>query len=346
LFKICHLKNLFTLTTSHRITNQNLLVMRKALRYLLLIIGVLLLAACSLAAFVAIRGIPKYKAEHINLTIEPTPARIAKGEKLASMLCVHCHLDPNTGKLTGRHLTEVPQFGAVYSRNITKDPEHGIGKWTDGELVYLIRTGLKPDGTYLPPYMAKLTHIADEDLFSIIAFLRSDNPLVQPDKTVPPATNPSFLTKFLCNAGITKPFPYPKQPILAPDTTDKVKWGEYIAIGELECFSCHSRDFAKNDYFNPEKSKGFFGGGNTLIDPDGQKIQSLNLTPDAETGIGTWSEAEFIKALKSGIVPGNQPALRPPMTPYVNLTDNEAKAIYAYLRTIPKIHNKVERHFQ
>jgi cytochrome c551/c552 len=65
---------------------------------------------------------------------------------------------------------------------------------------------------------------------------------------------------------------------------------------------------------------------------------------DAETGIGKWSEEEFIKALKTGIVP-NGPALRSPMKPNTYLSDGEAKAIHAYLKTIPKISNKVERKF-
>ena len=319
--------------------------MKKFFRYLLLIIGILLLAVCGFAAFVAVRGIPHYKAEHIDLKIEPTPQRIAQGEKLASMLCASCHYNPNTGKLTGRELTEAPQFGTIYSRNITRDPKYGIGKWTDGELVYLIRTGLKPDGTYLPPYMAKLTHISDEDLYSIIAFLRSDHALVQPDTAHMPLTKPSFLTKFLCNT-VMKPFPYPNHTIVAPDTANEVAWGRYIAIGQLECFSCHSHDFKTNNYFEPEKSPGYFGGGNELMTPNGQKIYSLNLTSDKETGIGNWSEADFVKAIKTGIPPGNQPALRPPMLAYSRLTDNEAKAIYAYLQTVPKIHNKVDRHVQ
>jgi cytochrome c2 len=345
LFKNRHFEKLFTLTKSHFINNQNVLVMKKFFRYLLLIVGILLLAVCGFAAFVSVRGIPHYKAEHIDLKIEPTPQRIAKGEKLATMLCAECHYNPNSGKLTGKEMKEVPQFGTIYSRNITHDPQYGIGKWTDGQLVYLIRTGLKPDGTYLPPYMAKLTHISDEDLYSIIAFLRSDNPLVQPDTAHMPVSNPSFLTKFLCTVAF-KPFPYPDHTIVAPDTTDKVKWGRYIAIGQLECFACHSRDFAKNNYFEPEKSTGFFGGGNEIIAPNGTKIYSLNLTPDAATGIGNWSEEDFVKALKTGIPPSHQPALRPPMVPYSRLTDNEARAVYAYLRTIPKINNKVDRHVE
>jgi len=111
----------------------------------------------------------------------------------------------------------------------------------------------------------------------------------------------------------------------------------------LDCYACHSKDFSKNDYETPEKSLGFFGGGNKLSDKEGNTIYSLNISPDENTGIGRWSGDEFVRALKSGIVPGNQPALRYPMVPYNNLTDKEAKAIYAYLRTVPKQNNKVER---
>ena len=92
----------------------------------------------------------------------------------------------------------------------------------------------------------------------------------------------------------------------------------------------------------PEKSEGFFGGGNSMTAPDGSKITSLNITPDEETGIGKWSEEQFINALRNGIVPKG-PSLRQPMMPFVYLTDEELKAIYAYLKTIPKLKNYVER---
>ena len=64
---------------------------------------------------------------------------------------------------------------------------------------------------------------------------------------------------------------------------------------------------------------------------------------DEETGIGRWTEDEFVKAVKTGILPNGQPAVRPPMKPFAYLSDGEAKAIYAYLKTIPKIKNKVDR---
>jgi hypothetical protein len=159
-----------------------------------------------------------------------------------------------------------------------------------------------------------------------------------------PASKQSFLTKFLVTIGAFKPFEYPTAPIPEPDTTDMVKWGRYIALYQYECYACHSKDFATNDYDHPEKSPGFFGGGNKMYTMEGKKIQTLNITMDKTNGIGNWTEDQFISAVKSSVVPGNQHALRYPMQPYLNLTDKEVKAIYAYLKTVPTLDNKVERH--
>lgn len=239
-------------------------------------------------------------------------------------------------------MDEISQFGTIYSKNITKHPDLGIGKWTDGQLAYLLRTGVKPDGTFLP-IMAKLQKMSDKDLQSIIAFLRSDHNWVQADNTPQPDTKYSFLAKFLTTIKAMEPMPFTHSAVPEPDTTNLVKWGEYVALHRVECYACHSNDFAKNDYINPEKSKGFFGGGNEFKMPDGSKIYSRNLTMDEETGIGKWSEEDFVKALKTGIMPGSQPAVRTPMKPYVYLSDGEAKAIFAYLKTLPKISNQVDR---
>ncbi len=317
--------------------------MKKIFRYLLIIVGILIILIGGFAAFVAIKGIPKYTAENFKLKVTSTPDHIERGRQLSAMLCNDCHMNQNTGKLTGRKMDEVSQFGAVYSRNITNDPEHGIGKMTDGQLYYLLRTGIRPDGRFLP-VMAKLQKMSDEDLQSIIAFLRSDNQWVQADPTPNTESKYSFLTKFLTTMKIIKPMPFYKS-IAEPDTTNQVKWGEYVCLYRVECYTCHSKDFTSDDFINPEKSKGFFGGGNTFTMPDGSKIASVNLTMDEETGIGRWTEEEFVKAIKTGIVPNGQPAVRQPMKPFVYLSDGEAKAIYAYLKTIPKIKNQVERKF-
>ncbi len=304
-----------------------------------LLLAVVVLAALG-AAFISFRGIPKYEPAKLDVTVEVTPQRIERGMKLASMLCNNCHYNDKTGKLTGRAMKEVEIFGDIRSLNITKHPDKGIGKWTDGELIVFIRTGVRPDGQYVPPYMVKLPNLSDEDLNSIIAFLRSDNVLVQPDETELPPTEPNFFAKFLANIAF-KPFPMPTKPIANPDTTNVLEWGKYLTLYQLECYSCHSKDFATNDFFEPEKSVGYFGGGNPMLDLEGKPIITRNITPDKETGIGNWTEEQFMKAVRYGIREG-KPALRYPMIPYSQLTDSEAKAIYAFMKTVPPIVNKVE----
>lgn len=317
--------------------------MKKFFKALLIIIILIIVAVGIFASYIALRTIPKYAVKKVSIKVDVTPERVRRGTKLASMLCRNCHYNDATNKFSGRELTEAPQFGKIYSANITQHPDVGIGKWSDGDIIYLLRTGLKPNGQYIPPYMPKLTHISDEDLSSIVAFLRSDNNWVHPDATIKPLSQPSFLTKFLVTIGAIKPFDYPSSPIPEPDTTDDIKWGKYIALYQFECFSCHSKDFAKNNYFTPEESPGFFGGGNKMFNQEGKEIYSLNLTMDKNTGIANWTEDQFVTAVKSGIVPNGEPALRSPMQPYANLTDKEVRAIYKYLKTIPPINNKVER---
>ncbi|HNP47336.1 MAG TPA: c-type cytochrome [Bacteroidia bacterium] len=317
--------------------------MKKLLKIIGYLVLLVIVVIGGFAAFISIRGVPSYDVNVPQVAkIEVTPERVAHGKKIASMLCNNCHFNSATGKFTGREMTEVPEFGKIVSRNITQDPEIGIGKWSDAQLTYFIRTGINPfTGKYSPPYMPKLMHISDEDLNSIIAFLHSDDPLVQADKTEGPVSEPSFLTKFLCLVAF-KPFPFPEKPIPNPDTTNQLEWGKYLALYQLECFACHSADFKKMNVFEPEKSLGFFGGGNVMRNDHGEMITTLNLTPDEETGIGKWTEEEFVKAVKFGIVP-NGPALRNPMVPFAQLTDEEAKAIYAYLRTVPKIKHAISR---
>ena len=291
--------------------------------------------------FIQFRGIPSYETQTIDHRVVSTPASIERGKKLAMMLCANCHRNPETGKLTGTLMLDAPkEFGTIYSQNITQDSTFGIGNWTDGELIYLLRTGIKKNGEYAPPYMSKLPTMADADVDAIISFLRSDDPMVVADATVDQPCEPSFLSKFLSTVAF-KPLPMPEHKIELPDTTDPIALGKYLAQN-LDCYSCHSADFKTMNNLNPELSEGYFGGGNKLLNREGQVILTLNLTPDVETGIGSWSTEQFIKAVKYGSKEGEN-ALRYPMIPYIYLTDDEAYAILQYLKTIPPIKNKVVR---
>lgn len=295
-----------------------------------------------LAAFVHFGHPPTFDWPTIALEIEATPERIARGRRLASAICLGCHMDPVTMKVTGKHMADAPpEFGPIYSKNITRHPQKGIGSWTDGELAYLLRTGVTRDGTYIPPYMIKLPHMSDEDIASIIAFLRSDDPLVAGEAVDPPGvTEPSFLTKFLTRF-VFAPIPYPDAPVTAPSAGDEVAWGRYLIVN-LECYGCHSEDFKTQNIAAPEKTPGYLGGGNKLIGLTGELIYSSNLTPDEKTGIGDWTREEFVRAVREGFRPDNTLILYP-MASFPELTEAEVGAMYAYLRTVPEIDRAVPR---
>lgn len=316
--------------------------MKKLLKILLGLVAVILVLALIGYSFIAIRGIPTYTAQKVDIKVESTPERVEQGLRLAGVLCIKCHTPHDGNQMTGRELTEMPpEFGKIYSANITSDKVHGIGSWSDGDLIYFLRTGVKPSGVYAPIWMPKFAHMSDEDLFSIIAYLRSDKLSVQPSAAVSQASQPTWLSKFLCTVAF-KPLPYPDKPIIAPDTNDLVAYGRYMVAGRYDCFPCHSADFKTVNIFEPEKSVGYLGGGNVMYTLEGLKIHSANITKDEATGIGNWTFEQFSETLRYGKKPDGA-AIRYPMFPYTRLEDIEVKAIWAYLGTVPKIVNNVDR---
>lgn len=311
--------------------------MKRILKWVGILVLVLLVAVGGFAAYVAINGIPTYDVHVTEFKVEATPERIAHGRQLAELLCVHCHTDPITHNLTGTLLPDLPEeFGIAYSKNITKHPKKGIGAWSDGEIAWLLRTGIHPKtGLFVPPWMPKFPRMSDEDLRSIIAFLRSDDPLVAPQTTENRVSQPTFLAKFLCYVAF-KPLPYPSAPIPTVDTTNKVAYGKYLAVGVLDCWTCHSGDFKKMDMVQPEKSFDFFAGGNEMLDVNRHMVPTTNITSDKRFGIGGWTEEQFKTAMHTGIKPDGTP-FRYPMVRMPQLSDNALSSIYAYLMTTPAI---------
>lgn len=131
---------------------------------------------------------------------------------------------------------------------------------------------------------------------------------------------------------------------VAQGPADPIEFGRYLVQDLLNCYACHSADFKTNNAMHPEKSQGYLGGGNLLLDIDQQPIRAANITLDSETGIGSWSEAEFVKAMRSGIRPDGIP-FRYPMTRYPELGTDAWRAVWAYLKTVPPISNAVERDY-
>ncbi len=314
--------------------------MKRFLKITPWIIGVLVLILAATAAWVNFAPAPTYDSPAIpDLKVETTPERVARGAELASMLCVLCHTGADK-KLSGQLMLDVPKaFGKIHSFNITQHPEKGIGAWTDGEIYAFLRSGLRKDGTFAA-MMPKFANMADEDVYSLIAWLRSADPRLAPSEKNNARHELTFLSKALLKFAF-KPLPMPEKAILMPDTTDQVAWGRYIADGAYGCFACHSADFSTTNDLEPEKSGGFYGGGNPMLDFDGNLIPSANITPDKETGIGNWTEAQFLTAMKTGQTP-NGP-VRYPMQPYAILDTAEIKAVWAYLQTVPPLKNAVAR---
>jgi cytochrome c2 len=219
--------------------------------------------------------------------------------------------------------------------NLTHDPVYGIGNWTDGELYAFLRTGVRPDGTFAPTYMPKYPLMAEYDIESLIAWLRSDRPEVQATQEEAPPSKPSFFTKFLTNVAI-KPLPMPAAPIQVPDTQETVAFGRYVADGVYACWACHSADFARQNSLQPSLSFHFYGGGNPMLNLSGEVVPSSNLTPDAQGLPGGYDAAGFLDALKYG-KKKNGELTRYPMIPHTVLSDTEVHAVYAYLKTVPPL---------
>lgn len=123
---------------------------------------------------------------------------------------------------------------------------------------------------------------------------------------------------------------YPAYPPTATAEGEKqalIKRGEYLAkMGD--CIACHT---------DMNGSKAPYAGGLPIATPFGT-FYSPNITPDKETGIGNWTEQDFIRALKEGRDPKGRNYF--PVFPYLyfsRTTDEDAKALYAYFMSIPAV---------
>lgn len=315
--------------------------MKKTFKVLGYVLAGIVLLLLILAAYVQIKGIPSYEVNvPEQYAVSSDSLSIANGKRLVNLICTDCHLNNENGLLEGKKMTDIPSlFGEVWSANLN-NPKTGIGAYSNEELAYLLRTGIKKDGQYTPPWMVKLPNLADADLQDMLAFLRSDDPMLAASDKVQPACEPSFLVKALSQV-VFKPFPYPEQEVPLPDPNDRLAKGAYLADAVVGCFSCHSADFTTNDDYTPTQSAGYYGGGTAMTDAADQTIYSANITMDTKTGIGSWTEEEFIKAVKWG--GGPKYPIRAPMPKYTALSDEEIGAIFAYLKSVPVVENEVDR---
>jgi len=277
-------------------------------------------------------------------TIPRTPERLARGKYLVEgvVQCFFCHSEidykhrggqPLPGKKGGGFIfppeeSEVPAPYRVVAPNISPDPDYGAGKWKDSDFVRALRQGIGHDGRTLFSLMPYnyFRSLSDEDLASIIVYERSIAPVhIERPKTLLPEGIKRTL----------QPLP-PLKYVPDPDRSDSAKYGEYlVTVGH--CDFCHTPIDEKG---NPLPGMAF-AGGQLLEGPWGPTVASLNLTPDP-SGISYFDEAIFIDTIRHGRVKARLLTNAMPWGYFRNLTDDDLKAIFAFLHTLKPIQHRVD----
>lgn len=128
-------------------------------------------------------------------------------------------------------------------------------------------------------------------------------------------------------------------------TPELVARGDYLTHHVLGCFDCHTqRDWSR--YGGPVDGPEGAGGpcmGEEYGVPG--RVCFPNITPDPKTGIGSWTDGEILRAIREGVDKKGRALF--PMMPYAEayyaLSDQDADAVVAYLRTLPPVHNPVPK---
>jgi mono/diheme cytochrome c family protein len=274
-------------------------------------------------------------------------AVLTRGEYLVANIapCLDCHSerDPMVFAMPIKPGTEgggaampfgegVGVPGEVTAPNITP---YKLKDWSDEDIIKAITQGINKKGDTLFPIMPyhNYSRLAKDDIQAIVAYIRALKPIEKAD--VP--------RKLFITAAQFGPLPANTlDQNKRPDPSDKVKYGEYL-VTMASCSDCHTPMTQQG----PDMSKMFAGGFHFKEGP--LEVTVTNITPDSATGIGTWTEAMFLAKFKtnldqvnSKVNPGKQQTVMP-WGMYATMKEDDLKAIYAYLRTVPPVKNKIEK---
>ena len=312
--------------------------MRKLLVGVIAIVAVL---AVAISLTIGWRPIIGPKARPLtNRTFDSTPQRLARGRYITTALsgCIFCH-SPHNWNAPGLPIVAGAEFagdiqpytdlpGRIIAPNLTPDQETGAGNWSDDQLARAIREGIGHDGRALFPMMpyARYRSMSDEDVASVVVYLRS----LRAVRHELPKTEIIFPVKYLIR-GVPRPV---TAPVPDESSSDPVKRGAQL-VNLAGCDDCHTPSVKGEPIRGLE-----FAGGGLLSGPWGT-VASTNITPDP-SGIPYYDEALFLQTIRTGHV-GARPlhALMPVMI-YKNLSDDDLKAIFAFLRTLKPVKHHVD----
>lgn len=270
-----------------------------------------------------------YDAPYPEITASTDSSIIARGRHLVygPGHCVDCHSVANadsilkTGHdvpLSGGFKFDLP-VGVIYSKNITPDPETGIGKFSDREIARALRYGVHPNGEPVYDFMP-FHNTSDEDLQAIISFLRSQ-PAVK--NSIP--ENDLNILGNIVKAYMIKPVGPTGEVPKSVKADSSAEYGHYLAHSVANCVGCHT----KRDISGAYTGEPFAGGGpmeerlGTFIPP--------NLTQHPSGRIYGWSSQQFIERFRKGRQLQGSPM---PWNSFQRMSDTELTAIYNYLVTI------------
>ena len=229
--------------------------------------------------------------------------------------------------LAGGRPFDLGPLGILFTRNLTPDKITGLGDWTDEQIKTAIKTGVKKDGTILFPVMPYHTYngMADADVDAVVAYLRTLNPV---NNSIPPHP--------MSTEGLpTPPF---TTGIVAPDPSDKAARGDYLVNHVLSCTDCHTPVDPSTGAPIVEK---YLAGGQPYEGPWGI-VYGGNITPDKDTGLGSWTEDDIKRALTTGINKQGRRLILMPWFVYSNLSPEDADAVAYYLKNVlPAVKNEV-----
>jgi mono/diheme cytochrome c family protein len=319
-------------------------------KILLGVLAVVVLAVGGAATFLTLKTPAQRPAP--ELKVEATAERLERGRYLVENVssCLHCH-SPTDKTRFGTPIQqaakgaggecwtpEVGFPGVLCAKNITPHPEHGLGKWTDGEILRALREGVDKHGEALfgiMPY-GNYRGMSDEDAMAVVAYLRT-LPALEGQK---PARTLDFPLPI-----VVKFMPQPLEgTVTAPDKSDKVAYGRYLS-NIAGCEICHT---PVDERHSPLPGKAFSGGQRFPMG-QGAVVVSSNLTPHA-TGLGGKTRENFIAMFKAyaspeahdiPVAPGKNSVM--PWLGMAGMTEEDLGAIYDYLQTVPAIENKVEK---
>jgi mono/diheme cytochrome c family protein len=294
--------------------------MKRILRWTARIGGGLL--ALVLLAFTAVYGMTEARIRrHFDVPaaaprVSVDPAQIAEGRRIAvTRGCTDCHGPDMSGS------TVIDQFplGRITGSNLTRGRGGVGGRYSDADFVRAIRHGVNPDGKPLLIMPSnEFNGMSNAEVAALIAYLRSI-PAVdkeRPENAVWPlgrALMVGGVIPMLAAEQIDHTAPRPADPV--PGVS--VEYGRHLAAG---CTGCHGKTLV---------------GGPIPGAPDW--APAGNLTPHAD-GLGRWTEADLIRALRTGRRPDGTELRAPmPWKAYSQMTDVELRALYTYLRTIPAL---------